>query len=533
MRLTIRCLSWLVIAAASSAGQAQAKLDGQAHGNVIAPFVDEQTIGVVRVDLSRLDFDQLLKQAAELTPGGERILAPAVEHFRPMAKRLLDSGVEDVYVVVSLADLPQLPFLVLSAPDNAVAAELETWRAELHVEAIERIGKAVFAGSQRALQRVKSQPPAARPEIARAFSAAGDAAVQVLLLPTADNRRVIEELMPTLPSAVGGGSSKVLTRGAMWAAIGIDLRPRFALELVMQSQDRETAAALRDKWLAVLQLFEHDARIVSAVPQFKELAGLLAPTVKDDRLLLSIDVQGPVLGPLADLLKGSSQALQANARKRRLSGQMKQIGLALHNYHDVYGSFPASASYSAEGKPLLSWRVHILPFIEQMPLYKEFHLDEPWDSEHNRKLIERMPEVYRSKNWSPEQPTKTCFVGITSEGSVAASRKKAAPGAQQDKPAPATVFQGREGVKIQDIPDGTSNTIFVVESDAEHAVIWTKPEDLPFNHEQPTNGFGVDDEGRVSALFCDGSWRRLKATLDAETWRRLLLRNDGEPIPRD
>ncbi len=323
-----------------------------------------------------------------------------------MAKHLLDSDVKDVYVVVSLADLPQPPFLVFPTPPGADTTSLEHWHGELHVEAIERVGKAVFAGSKRSLQRVKSQSPAARPEIARAFTAAGDTAAQVLLLPTADNRRVIEELMPTLPAAVGGGSTKVLTRGAMWAAIGLDWGPQAGLKLVVQSQDRDAAVALRDKWLAVLQLFAHDARITETVPQLKELSGRLAPTVKDDRLLFSLDAQDALRGPLADLLKSSLLAAQATARKERVANNMKQIGLAMFNYHDVHASFPASASYSDDGKPLLSWRVHVLPFIEHMPLYKEFHLDEPWDSEHNRKLIERMPEVYRSKNWSPEQPNE-------------------------------------------------------------------------------------------------------------------------------
>lgn len=163
MKLISCCLSWVVLVVVCGPAQAQTGFDGQAQADAIAAFVDEQTIGVAHVDLSRVDLDQLLKQAAELTPGGERILAPVVEHFRPMAKHLLDSGIKDVYALVSLADLPQPPFLVFLTPPGADTTSLERWHGELHVEAIERVGKAVFAGSKRccgglSLSRRRSGP---------------------------------------------------------------------------------------------------------------------------------------------------------------------------------------------------------------------------------------------------------------------------------------------------------------------------------------------------------------------------------------
>ncbi|HMF14410.1 MAG TPA: sigma-70 family RNA polymerase sigma factor, partial [Gemmataceae bacterium] len=83
-------------------------------------------------------------------------------------------------------------------------------------------------------------------------------------------------------------------------------------------------------------------------------------------------------------------------RKARLQSRdnLKQIALAMHNWHDTYGTFPAAATYRKDGKPLLSWRVALLPFLEQDNLYKQFRLDEPWDSAHNKKLLARMPEIY-------------------------------------------------------------------------------------------------------------------------------------------
>lgn len=533
MRSAVFCLLGLWLCEAEGAALAQTKSDGKAHAQAIAAFVDEQTIGVMHVDLSRVDFDGLLKQAAELGPGAEKTLAPAIEHFRPMAKHLVESGVKDVYLVVSLADLPAPPFFIFPLAADADTTSLEHWHGELLVEAIERVGNALFAGRKQALERIRSHAPAARPEIARGFEAAGDTAAQVLFVPTADNRRVVEELLPRLPAEAGGGSSKVLTRGAMWAAAGIELAPQPAIKLVIQSQDREAATSLRDTWLAVLQLIGRDARVEKAVPKFKELAAQLEPAVKGDRVLWTLDAHSPLRRSLAELLKTGVAEVQRQNRAEATVIHSKQIAIAMHKYLDVHKSFPAAASYGPDGKPLLSWRVHLLPFLDQMQLYQEFHLDEPWDSEHNQKLIERMPEVFRSTHWSPEQPTKTCFVVVTSEGSVAESRKKRTPASTGQEVGPATAFQGREGIMIADITDGTSNTIMAVETDAEHAVLWTKPDDLPFDPKQPTKGFGVDENGLVRALFCDGSVRGLKSSLTAETWRRLLLRNDGQQITNE
>jgi len=104
-------------------------------------------------------------------------------------------------------------------------------------------------------------------------------------------------------------------------------------------------------------------------------------------------------GPIAvALLLPAVQAARESARRMQGSNNLKQQLLAMHNFHDTHNGFPAAYSTNKDGKPLLSWRVHILPYIEQQPLYNEFKLDEPWDSEHNKKLIAKMPQVFRSPN---------------------------------------------------------------------------------------------------------------------------------------
>ena len=91
---------------------------------------------------------------------------------------------------------------------------------------------------------------------------------------------------------------------------------------------------------------------------------------------------------------------QARAAARRVQSQnnLKQIALALHNYHSAYTHFPAQTVLGPDGKTVHSWRVAILPFLNQVDLYKQYQLSEPWDSESNLKVLSQMPPVYRDPN---------------------------------------------------------------------------------------------------------------------------------------
>ena len=186
---------------------------------------------------------------------------------------------------------------------------------------------------------------------------------------------------------------------------------------------------------------------------------------------------------------------------------LRQIGIGMHNYHAAYQGLPSAAICDKKGKPLLSWRVSILPYIEQNELYKEFKLDEPWDSDHNKKLIDKMPKTYALPG--VKNPGKTHYRVFTGNGAV---------------------FDVIQTTKLQEIADGTSNTLMIVES--AEPVIWTKPEDLEFDPEKPIIAKllrFVDDKAVVA--FCDGSARFIKKKVPEKTWSLLIQKNDGTPIP--
>lgn len=196
------------------------------------------------------------------------------------------------------------------------------------------------------------------------------------------------------------------------------------------------------------------------------------------------------------------------AQRTQASNNLKQIGLAMHNYHEVHGNLPAAVSEDDDEKALLSWRVHILPFIDQGPLYDQFHLDEPWDSEHNKKLIAQMPATYMAPG-SKAGKGKTNYVTFRHAKSV---------------------FPGSDKIRFRDIKDGTSNTIMAVEADDKNAVTWTKPDDLKFNEKKPKTGLVGLRQGVFTALMCDGSVHFITEVIDNATLTNLVFRDDGKAI---
>jgi len=194
---------------------------------------------------------------------------------------------------------------------------------------------------------------------------------------------------------------------------------------------------------------------------------------------------------------------------------LQQIGLAIHNFNDQHNGLPVGIA-DKSGKPGLSWRVAILPLIEQDNLYKQFKLDEPWNSDHNKKLIAMMPKIFSPPGASTNG--YTYYRGSTSKN------------AMLELPAqPAQAGQLIRGISIARVPDGLSNTLLVGE--ASDPVIWTNPEELPFTPGNPPKfGGGVFADG-FHALLGDGSVRWIKSgSLDTKTLSNFIQTNDNNPI---
>lgn len=199
---------------------------------------------------------------------------------------------------------------------------------------------------------------------------------------------------------------------------------------------------------------------------------------------------------------------------------LESIALAFHNYHDAHGTMPTNV-LSKDKKPVLSWRVQILPYfpdggplappdkpvVREDKLYKSFKLDEPWDSEHNKKLIDKMPRMYAPVRGKFES-------GLTFYQAFGGTNGWLKAGARL----------------VASFPDGTSNTFLAAE--AAKPVVWTKPDDMEFNGKDVPALGGLFD-GRFHAAMVSGDVRRFRKGVAANILKLLVDPADGTVLPED
>jgi hypothetical protein len=183
----------------------------------------------------------------------------------------------------------------------------------------------------------------------------------------------------------------------------------------------------------------------------------------------------------------------------------------MHNHHGAYKAFPSAAISDASGKPLLSWRVAILPYLEEIELFQAFDLTKPWDDPHNLKLIAKMPKIY-------------VVPGVEAKEGMTHYRTLVGPGTPMEpQKGPDGKLIGR---KVQVMTDGTSNIIVAVE--AKDPTIWTRPDDLTYDPKGPLPKFGVSPQG-FNAAFADGTVRFIGANVADDILRPYFTCNNGMP----
>lgn len=213
-----------------------------------------------------------------------------------------------------------------------------------------------------------------------------------------------------------------------------------------------------------------------------------------------------ILVLVALLLPAVGSAREA-ARRAQCSNNAKQIVLAMHYYHDTFGSFPPAYTTDASGKKLHSWRTLILPFMEQNALFKQINLNEPWDSPSNAPFAQMVSKIYQCPSQTAGDPGSSYVVVV----------------------GPKTMFEGNKGKKMVEITDGTSNTVILVEWPGANKN-WMEPTDLDVNLFVQGAGMASNHPSTFTVGFADGSVRSLSTTTDPGTRQAMSTASGGEVL---
>jgi hypothetical protein len=332
----------------------------------------------------------------------------------------------------------------------------------------------------------------------------------------------------TQTAALAGLASPLapLWEDATRAIVGVRLDDQLKIHAVVACDDVEGAVNVKDTLKAIQVLARnYAAQLRQKLDEWPDAEPAMiasARALMDFATSASIRHEGSTMraeasGDLALLELGKPFLAARHAAERVQSkNHLKQIALAMHNFHDSFKCLPPpvlnqTPSPTGAAKPY-SWRVALLPYLQEAPLYEEYRFDEPWDSPANLEVLGKMPDVYRAAG-DPPDSTNTSYFALTGPETVFSETGGAPP---------------IRGTKFAHIRDGTANTILVVE--AKRSVPWTKPEDLPYDPEKPVPELGGHFEGGFLAALCDGSVRFLPENLDEALLRMLIEKSDGQVV---
>jgi hypothetical protein len=417
-----------------------------------------------------------------------------------MQQALLQNKVTRIYWIMEFTSLARGPESVVVPTPNAVSvAELLkgfVGRAPNGPQFVQD-GDVVIGGQQALVDALLKKEGDVSSTLTTALASNRAPHGLVALTPVALTTALMAS--PAIKSWAGDDLAKVSALGEALAALKLvslqtDLPPAHA-RLIIETQSAEAAQKAVD--------FANKA-IQAGLP---ELAQQLTFSTDGPNIRLesdSLERSVAIFKTVQRLSGGSHQSVHMN--------NMKQIALALHNYMDAHGSMPPQALTDANGKRLLSWRVLILPYLEQSALYQQFHLDEPWDSEHNLEVAHAIPSVYHDVVPQLTPPRTRIVAPLTADSPF-----------------------GRPGAPIhfRDVHDGTSNTIWLVQADKGHAVVWSKPEDATIDLQNPLSALIDADHGDQKVLIgrMDGSVQALSTESLAKWLIPMLTIQGGEVIP--
>ncbi len=544
------------------------------QNNTFAPLISENCVAVAQLDFSKVEIDSLKKHLAEL---GEQAVAELgfdarskkstlrelnveLEKLDKLVRPTYDTltkelGIREIALIADWTLMVNTNIVVVAIPwKDKNALQSATLKKLLNMEAEGSDDLVAVPGflllplsegrtdSETVKAWFENLKPSENTKIYDALKECGDAELKIAAtIPESLKLLVQGKLGANFPPHVAG-PFLFLSQKVDWAASAFSLTPPdgdTVTLLAIKAQTEADATQLRAMleglidmgmriWQVQMQQEQRNA-VVKMPPLFFEFIQghlrTLLPKVDGDRLLFQVKGVGAQNGQVVvaaggvttALLLPAAQAAREASRRMQCSNHIKHLVLAMHNYHDTMQTLPPLYTVDKDGKPLHSWRVHLLPFLEQQALYSEIKLDEPWDSEHNKQFHDVVIPFFQCPSNPNAKPgANCCYSAIAGQGLVA-----------NKKPNP----RGGEHTMAW-IMDGTSNTIAIVE--VKQPFCWMDPtadvtlEELEKGINTPGGRAGSQHPGGMNVGCFDGFVRFITNNIDTKILRALATPAGGE-----
>ena len=345
------------------------------------------------------------------------------------------------------------------------------------------------------------------PQLSGGLKSGRQHTVSFLVTGSPETRRVVRKMFSDLPKPFEEATGELLADKVAWGGLFVDLPPEIDLEVVVQTNDGQSAQTMGRLANAIIRYAAKNAPAHLANLFNKDVLAKVNQKVVGNQVV----VNGQALLSDTKLVENVVAVVNKQVGREQQQENLRNVVIAMLNYESAHRNFPPAAIYSDAGKPLLSWRVAILPFLGDVALFEQFHLDEPWDSPHNLPLAEMMPAVYANFGSASDVQTPNTTVQVPYGKGL--------------------LFEGKDLREFGDVSDGSSNTIAVVSTHPKKAVCWTKPADWQVDLKNPWEGLKRDGDEQIVVAFSDGSqylWDPAK--ISKEDLAAMLTRAGGEVV---
>ncbi len=512
------CAIWLIVSVVTSS----AAQDVAQPAFVLDRFLDAQTVFVAVIDDHETGIGLLLESAEVSFPNLASEIRAVAKRWTAAADFLKSQRIDRFYLIVSLADdyRGSLYCVIPNCRDTKVPA-MQEWVGFLRSIANDRthwgnpntlpriIDGSLVLGTETTLRRLEAKTVDRSESLPDWKKLSPAANVSVLLRLSSDQKRALTEMVPELPKSLGSASTADMLGGINSVRMELVCQPKWTMQLIV---DTTSPQASQQVPLRVARLLGALTASSDKKPELQKLLSALSDLpsqLADTSCTWTLAAGSTATQPTSDSLAPFVASAFIESARGTTFYNLRILMLAVHNHESAYKHFPIVMP-AAGSATQLGWRVQLLPFLDEIALYNQFHHDEPYDSPHNQQLISQMPAVFRcplSKFDVSDGMSNFCLPS-----------------------SPETLWPADRPLTFADISDGTSNTIAIVEVDDEHAVVWTAPGGFDIHLEKPQVGLGGHFAGDIYCAIGDGSVRYLPAGIRAEVMRALFTRAGGEII---